>query len=102
MCASRKSGSKRIAAGIMGIMMLVVVLFSACFIAFEADHDCEGDDCHICACIRQCEIILNQAGDVTVQAVEATAVVIFFISALFSVYRIAPETLVSQKVRLNN
>lgn len=96
-------GHKRIAAGIMGILMLFIMLFSAFYIAAEADHDCTGEDCPICACIQQCENTLHQIGDgITSQA----AVIIPFVFLLVSIFLFASlfpqETLVSRKVRLNN
>lgn len=94
---------KRIMAGIMGILMLLIILFSAFYIAAEADHDCTGEDCPICACIHQCEKTLYQISDgIAVQ----TAVIIPFvfmlvIPVLFTVC-IQHETLISKKIRLNS
>ena len=34
---------KRIAAAFLAVTILLVLLFSAAFIAAEADHDCAGD-----------------------------------------------------------
>ena len=48
----RSANSRKIAAGIMGFMMLAFVLFSAFYIAAEAEHDCEGEGCPICVCIE--------------------------------------------------
>lgn len=96
------SNTRRIAAGIVGVMMLVVVLLSASYIAAEADHDCTGDDCPICVCIQQCENILNQVGGVATQVSIVAPVVFLLLFMLFSVYSISQETLVSKKVRLNN
>ena len=84
-------------------MMLVVVLFSAFYIVAETDHDCTGDDCPICACIQQCENILNQIGDGAAAQISVVAPVVFLLLfVLFSARSITQETLVSKKVRLNN
>lgn len=103
MCNSTTVNVKRIAAGIMGLVMLIIVLFSAFFIAAEADHDCTGEDCPICACIAQCENTLHQIGDGA--AVQAAVIVpVFFmliLAFLFADY-FTQETPVSRKVRLNN
>lgn len=96
------SNSKRIVAGIMGILMLVCMLFSAFYIAAEIDHDCTGDDCPICVCIQQCVKILDQVADGAVQVSVAIPVFFIFLFVLFSVRSIVQETLVSKKVRLNN
>ena len=96
-------GRKRISAGIMGILMLFIMLFSAFFIAAEADHDCTGEDCPICACIGQCENILHQIGS---GIASCTAVIISIVFLFVSVNLFASifpqETLVSRKVRMNN
>ena len=34
------------------------------YIGFESDHDCTGEDCHICQCIDVCGDILNSAFDI--------------------------------------
>ena len=39
--------------------ILLVLLFSAAFIAAEADHDCAGENCPICAQIAVCQNILK-------------------------------------------
>lgn len=103
MCNSNTTKAKRIAAGIMGIMMLVIVLFSAFYIAAEANHDCTGEDCPICACIQQCENTLRGVGDGT--ATELSAVIPVFVILFFAAYFVAElpqETLITRKVRLNN
>ena len=99
---SNISNTRRIVAGIMVVMMFVVVLFSVFCIAVEANHDCTGDDCPICACIQQCENILNQVGDGVSRGSIVAPVVFLLLFVLFSVYSILQETLVSTKVRLNN
>ncbi len=103
MCNSNTANVKRIAAGIMGLMMLIIVLFSAFFIAAEADHDCTGEDCPVCACIQQCENTLRGIGDGTAAQLSAVVPVFFllFFAALF-VAEFSQETLITRKVRLNN
>lgn len=102
MSGSGNSNSKRIIAGIMVIMLLAIVLFSAFYIAAEADHDCTGDDCPICACIQQCENILNQVGDGAARVSMAAPVIFLLLFVLFPAQSIPQETLISRKVRLNN
>ena len=100
MCNSNTAKANKIAAS---IMLLVIMLFSSFYIAVEADHDCTGEDCPICACIQQCENNLRGIGDGS--AAQSSAVIpvllILFISALF-VAEFSQETLVSRKVRQNN
>lgn len=97
------SNCKRITVGIICMMILVVVLFSAFYIAAEADHDCGGDDCPICACIQQCELILNQfTNGVMAQAAAAVAVSLLVLAAAITAYTFIQATPVSRKVQLNN
>ncbi|MCR5648213.1 MAG: hypothetical protein K6F67_01595 [Oscillospiraceae bacterium] len=87
----------------MGLMMLVLVLFSAFYIAAEADHDCSGEDCLVCACIRQCENALRVVGDGTAAGSAAVApVFVILLAAAFVIAAASPDTLISVKVRLNN
>ena len=103
MCNSKTANVKRIAAGIMGLMMFIAVLFSAFYIAAEADHDCCGEDCPICACIQQCENTLRGIGDGTAEQLSAVIpVMLIFLVAALPIAVLSQETLVSRKVRLNN
>ena len=103
MSSFKNSQPKRFAAGIIALMMLIVVLFAVSFITEEADHDCSGDDCPICACIQLCENTIQQIGSgAAAQAAVIIPAILFFISILLSVCVWSQETLVSRKARLNN
>ncbi len=96
-------GHKRIAAGIMGTLMLFIMLFSAFYIVAEADHDCTGEDCPICDCIQQCENTLHQIGDGIASKAAVIIPIVFLLVSIFLFAALFPkETLVSRKVRLNN
>ena len=43
---------------LLAAVLAVVMLFSAVYIAVEADHDCSGEDCAICHQIGVCENLL--------------------------------------------
>ena len=93
----------RITAGIMGLMMLFIVLFSAFYIAAETDHECCGEDCPICACIHQCENTLRGIGDgAAVRTAAVAPVILILFAAAFVIAAVSQDTLVSRKVRLNN
>ncbi len=94
---------KRIVAGILGMLMLFFTLFSAFYIIAEADHDCTGDDCPICACIHQCEDTIYQTADRIVPQITIVLPVTFILVTVFHfAIRFSQETLVSRKIRLNN
>ncbi len=100
---SKVSGIIRITAGFMGLMMLVIVLFSAFYIAAETDHDCSGEDCPVCACIQQCESTLRDIGDgISVSSFVIIPFLFILLAAALFVTAVPSDTLISRKVRLNN
>ncbi len=103
MCGANQVKARRAAAGAMGLLMLLIVLFSAFCIAAEADHECTGEDCRICACILRCENTLRGTGDgksTQLPGVVPVLCVLLF-AVLFSA-ELLQETLVNGKVRLND
>lgn len=50
----------RILTLLVTILILAALLSSALFIAVEADHDCTGMHCSVCAHILVCQTILEQ------------------------------------------
>ena len=99
----RRVNSNKIIAAIMGVMMLVVVLVSASYVAVESGHDCTGEECPICACINQCESTLRQVGGgVDFQADTVLPVVFILTMAVSGSAILTAETPVSRKIRLNN
>ena len=92
----------RIAAGIMGFMILFTVLFSAVYITLEADHDCECEDCPICVCLQHCEKILFQSGEVFSYTTAVVPVICLLLLSILFKSSFLRETPVTKKVRLNN
>ncbi|MCR5473984.1 MAG: hypothetical protein K6F28_02150 [Lachnospiraceae bacterium] len=84
-------------------MMLVIVLFFTFYIASEADHDCCGKNCPICAIMQQCDNTLHGIGDGITGSGGAAAVILFTVIApAFVVTAASSDTLISRKVRLND
>ena len=97
------SKAKRITAAAMGILLLAVILFSSVYIAAETGHDCTGDDCPICACIQICENAINQIVSGAVNTASTWVPAAFLIlSAVLLGCPAVSETLISNKIRLNN
>ena len=97
------SKTKQITACIIAFMMFFMVLFSAFFIAAEAHHHCEGENCPICALIALCEHSLRQTGDGAVRLIAVLFPISFvLIAAFLQETGRQQETLISKKVRLNN
>ncbi|MCR4655462.1 MAG: hypothetical protein K5770_04435 [Lachnospiraceae bacterium] len=94
----------RKAAGIiMATVMLIMVLLSVFFITAHTDHDCQGEDCPVCACIHQCESLLRGSGNIIS---DRTALIVPLL-LVFSVISLATgffteNTPVSDKIRMND
>ena len=102
MNGSRTSTALRILTALSVTAVLFVVLFSSLYIMLEADHDCCGEDCHICETLENCQATLHQIGAVPVAGSAVIASVFFFIAlSLREVRRFSNETPVSDKVQLN-
>jgi len=93
----------KITACIIGALVLFIVLFSSFYIAVEADHDCSGDNCSICACIEQCETALRNLAGYGAAVLITVSAVLFLIRTIVSLrVFLLKKTPVSMRVRLNN
>lgn len=91
------------AALMCGILFCFVVSFPVFFIAAEADHQCTGADCPVCAVMRVCVSLLHSAGLSGAAGTALSALPVFF-AFLLCWYDAGadPLTLVSLKVKLSN
>ena len=64
---------------LLAAVLAVVMLFSAVYIAVEADHDCSGEDCAICQQIGVCENLLKSLGLAGAAAVITAAFYIYHV-----------------------
>lgn len=97
------TNKKRLIALVVLVAVLAVALFSSCYVIREADHDCTGAACPICAMIEQCEDNLRQIGNGQITIIAVMAAICCFFSAFYPVVStVSIETLVTRKVRLNN
>lgn len=94
--------AKQTIALITPLAMLLLVLVSVSFLAAEADHDCAGEDCAVCACIRQCVETLRQLGSIAALAALLLPVLLFVFPAPILSAALRAGTPVSFRVRLNN
>ena len=88
---------------LLAAVLAVVMLFSAVYIAVEADHDCSGEDCAICHQIGVCENLLKSLGLVGAAAA-ITAVFTYTVcrAILPCAEMNGTLTLVALKVKLSN
>ena len=88
---------------LLAVVLAVVMLSSAVYLAVEADHDCSGDDCAICRQISICENLLKSLGLAGAAAVFAAAVRYALCSVIPSCAELVrTSTLVSLKVKLSD
>ena len=88
---------------LLAVVLAVVMLSSAVYIAVEADHDCTGDDCAICHQIGACENLLKSLGLAGAAAVITAAFTYTMCKAILPCTEtIDTLTLVSLKVKLSN
>lgn len=93
----------RLTALALALTLTFAMLFSAFFILGEADHDCVGENCHICFQLSVCENTLRTVGRILF-AVLAAAMAILLAAVLPSgsdehARRFSP---VSLKVKLSD
>ena len=88
---------------LLAAAVLFVMLSSVLFIAIEADHDCVGDGCPICAQIVVCENSLQSVGQAVAFMSLAPIIGSFMISLPALAKKQAYNTsLVSLKVKLSD
>lgn len=94
---------RKITAIILAVIVLLVMFYSAHFIAEESEHDCVGDDCPICCQINVCRSSLKNLSLAVVVAVLAAAFTfIIYRSIAVCTDTITYHTLISLKVKLTD
>lgn len=95
---------QKMAAWIACAAFVLITLCSLLFIVKEADHDCTGKDCPVCAQISEAEHILKKLGSGEPSVNAAVIVLIFCFAAIPAAdsLDVPITTLVMQKVRMND
>lgn len=94
---------KKTIAKLVCILFIAAIFLSMIYIVKEANHDCIGDHCPICAHIQIAERTIGELGTAVIllahvgAAVAILAVIIFHFTG-----ETVPLTLVAQNVRMNN
>ena len=88
---------------VLGVVVMLSVLCALLFIAFEAHHECEGENCPICACLEECVRTVRGLGE---SLPILSACVVIYIATVF-VSLVESEELVFNtpilfKVRMND
>ena len=92
----------RTLASIAAAIMLLSFFLSAFFILHEEDHDCCGEECHICAAVRMATNALRRAVTEPREFISAAVSLQIFAYTAAGFLFIADSSLVGKKIRLNN
>ena len=99
----KTSDSGKITAIFLILVVLLFLFVSTYFIAYEADHECTGEDCPVCALIQMSENSLRQLGSGAPAATAASSLfVLILVMQICTSDSITLSTPVSRKTRLNN
>lgn len=96
---------RRITALVLAVLVTVILLFSYFFVLTHLEHECTGEDCHVCAgigaCITALHVLSEAAG---IGAVSIFAYISFkkLISNYYTGFFLIPVSLVDLKIRLDN
>lgn len=97
------TGEKRLLKAVVSILLILVVLSSALFIAAEVGHDCVGESCAVCRQISAVEDTLRAFGFAVIAALVAR--IVFNVqnrNALCRISNLRTSTLVSLMVKLSD
>lgn len=87
----------------LGVVVMLSVLCTLLFIAFEAHHECEGENCPICACLEECVRTVRGLGE---SLPILSACVVIYIATVFVSLAESEElvfnTPILFKVRMND
>ena len=87
----------------MALMLIFCIMFSVCFIAAEAGHECSGEDCPVCASLLQCEELVQKTGTWFVSFAAFTLLFLHQIIPLIeTTIQLPVKTPVTLKIQLNN
>ena len=75
--------TKRKAALILTISFVFVMLIAHVFVIAEADHDCSGEDCPVCAVIAVISDTLRELSMIGPAILTCSAVVFFILKSSF-------------------
>ena len=94
---------KRIISLVVAVAVFFVMLYSALYIAAEANHDCVGENCPICYQISVCENTLKNLSLAVCAVAFAAAFTYTLCRSISACADVTPSyTLVSLKVKLTD
>lgn len=95
------TGKQRKTALVAALFLVCVLLVSVLVPALEADHECVGEDCPVCAMISLCGSFLRAGALLFCRLIALTTGVVAVLFVKCAVGGTAFATLVSQKIKLS-
>lgn len=88
----------------LAVILAMVIILPFIYMAVEMDHDHDGNECHVCIAIAECETLIRHMGQGFLMAVMLLFMAYMAIMAVHDKYThiYVGETLVSQKVRMDD
>lgn len=89
---------------IVCICIVSVMILNGLFISLYAFHNCKGQDCPVCEQIYYAETAVNQIslGLIASTSIMVAPILLFFYKIFIETYLSFCNSLVLQKVRMNN
>ena len=95
--------NRRRTAMLLAAVLVTLLMLSAAAIAVEAQHECAGENCPVCALIRTAAGRFKEFGGASAVFAALCFVALLFALSPFFPYRPAFSfSLITDKVRLNN
>ncbi len=103
MTKQRKARIQKLISIIAIAMLFVIALFAFSYHVHEKDHVCSGQDCAICASLRQCRQTQSQIETIYwVSTLFVVFVLRYSLTQFFSVLPALWQPVPLRKIRLNN
>jgi hypothetical protein len=103
MTKQRKARIQKLISIIAIAMLFVIALFAFSYHVHEKDHVCNGQDCPICASLRQCEQVQSQIETIYwISTLFVVFVLCCFLRQFFCLLPVLWQFIPLRKIRLNN
>ena len=87
----------------LGVVLVLSFILTLFFIAFEAHHECEGEECPICICLDECvSTVKGFCNSLPILSAVLAAFPVAVLCSFAAAEGLVFNTPISIKVRMNN
>ena len=87
----------------LGVVLVLSFILTLFFIAFEAHHECEGEECPICICLDECvNTVKGFCNSLPILSAVLAAFTAVVLCSFAAAEGLVFNTPISIKVRMNN